>query len=382
MIQSAPFIPFSQSAASQQVPPPYHFPDVTVNAFVWEADMLAVQRYCDRFFNLGSKKDRGFVYKPASFWPYATLLFLEYPVMISSAKKPPSHEIAYSDRGTISQTEVFIALPVARYGTTPAKFIAETELEWALPFIVVGNSMSAVCGREMLGLGKLIADITTTEGEFPNSFRGGIKLPGWPSCEPGVPMENMPFLDVTTGPALPTFRMKNSPKKSLATLFDSRVASRFIESQQTLANFIDVASIGLLPTAMRTVGLKQYRDAQNREKAIYQALVTCRSHYSNVRGFRLYDEKDVSILFQDTGSFNVGLQDFLNVGPTASNKSISIDPVAAFKFNADIDYDQMRVTHNFAVDRGNGLPPTASSSDLTSRWMRPWKGFFGTGPQT
>lgn len=382
MIKRAPFIPFTQSAASQQVPPPYHFPGVTVNSFVWEADMAVVQSYCDRFFNLGSEKDRGFVYKPAAFWPYATLLFLEYPIMISSAKQAPFHEVAYSDRGTISQTEVFIALPVVRYGTTPAKLITETELEWALPFIVVGNSMSAICGREMLGLGKLIADIKTDEGVFPNSFAGGIKLPGWRDGGANEQMEIMPFVDVSTGPTLPSFRTKDGPLKTLATLFDSRNASRVIEGQQTLSNFVDFASMGLLPTSMRTVGLKQYRDASIPEKAIYQALVTCRSHYTNVSDFRLYDEKDVSITFHDTGSFNPGLQDFLKVGASPSNGPISIDPVAAFKFKADIDYDEMRVTHNFPIDRGDGYPPTQASSDLTSRWARPLKGFFGSGQRS
>ena len=54
MITDATGIPYVQSSASLQVPPPYHFPGVTVNAFVWEASMARVQAYCDTFFNLGS----------------------------------------------------------------------------------------------------------------------------------------------------------------------------------------------------------------------------------------------------------------------------------------------------------------------------------------
>ncbi|HEX3406789.1 MAG TPA: hypothetical protein VHS81_06090 [Caulobacteraceae bacterium] len=151
-------IPYVQSVASQEVPPPYHFPGVTVNVFVWQTAMAPIQAYCDRYFNLGPAEERGFVYKPAAFWPYATLLFLDYPVMISAGRTPQNvgKEVPYSDRGIISQTEVFIALPVVRYGIGPARLALESTLEWALPFIVVGNPMSCVCGREMLGMGKLL----------------------------------------------------------------------------------------------------------------------------------------------------------------------------------------------------------------------------------
>ena len=393
MTKSTRPIPFTQSVASQQVPPPYFFPNVTVNAFVMEVPMGAVQDHCDRFFNLGSEKDRGFIYKPAAFWPYATLMFLEYPVMISSGLPPAEYrppplsdhepkrsdtgDVPYSDRGTVSQTEVFVALPVMRYGTTPGKLIGETALETALPLIAVNDPSSCVCGREMLGLGKLLADISTAEGPFRDSFQGAVKLPGWSSPEPGAQMEMLPFVEVSTGPALPTFRTTGGPQRSLATLFQSREASRIIGSLESIANFIDSASIGLIPTAMRTIGLKQYRDAVNPEAAVYQALVTCRSHYSNVRGFRFYDEKDVSISFNDTGNFNDALRSFMEVDSIATNKAKKVTPKAAFKFMADIDYDHMRVTHRFPIDRGDGLPPTSPSSDLAADWLRPWKGFFG-----
>ena len=57
-------IPYAQSVASQEVPPPYYFPNVKAYAFVWEAEMNKVSEYCDTFFNLGTTKTRGFVYGP------------------------------------------------------------------------------------------------------------------------------------------------------------------------------------------------------------------------------------------------------------------------------------------------------------------------------
>jgi hypothetical protein len=378
MIRGPQNIPFAQSASSQQVPPPYLFPGVTVNAFVWPVDIGRVQTYCDETFNLGTEKERGFTYRPAALWPYATLLFLDYPIMLSSNPLPQDiGEVPYSDRGIISQTEVFIALPVIRYGTNPVTLLTETTLEWALPFIVVGNPMSSVCGREMLGLGKLLADITTGEGVFPNSFTGSIKLPFWPSLEPGVQMEDGEFVNVRTNPVLPTFRTSKSPKTSFSTLFESREASLAIEEMASMANFINDGSLGMIPTNMRTVGLKQYRDALQVERAIYQSIVTCRARYSNISAFRMYDEADVFIEFNDKGSFNEILQVFLDVGETPSGTTRVVKPVSGCRFMADIDFDQMRVIHSFAIDREHGLPPIPAQSDLTAEWARPLKGFFG-----
>ncbi|RZV36145.1 MAG: hypothetical protein EX262_00400 [Sphingomonadaceae bacterium] len=372
-------IPFVQSAGSEQVPPPYHFPNVTVNAFVWPVDIERVQSYCDTNFNLGSEKERGFVYRPAPFWPYATLLFLEYPVMISSGRlRQDIEECPYSDRGIISQTEVFIAIPVIRYGIGPAGLLTQTSLEWALPFIVVGNPMSSVCGREMLGLGKLLADIETGEGDYPDSFAGVVKLPGWDDLdETNNPMEKMEFLSVCTNPVLPTFRTSKSPKASLATLFDSREASIVIEEIANISNFITDASLGMIPTNMHTVGLKQYRDAADLDRAVYQAITTCRARYSNLDDFRLYDESDIRIAFHDKGSFHEILEVFLEVDETPCNDFHIVQPVAGFRFLADIDFDQMRVIHSFAIDRDNGLPPIPAQSDLTANWARPLEGFFG-----
>ncbi len=378
MIQGPQNIPFTQSAASQQVPPPYHFPGVTVNAFVWPVDISRVQTYCDQTFNLGTQKERGFTYRPAALWPYATLLFLDYPIMLSSQPLPQNiGNVPYSDRGIISQTEVFIALPVIRYGDNPVTLVTESALEWALPFIVVGNPMSSVCGREMLGLGKLLADISTGEGRFPNSFDGSIKMPFWPSLKPGVQMEEGEFLKVKTNPVLPTFRTSKSPKESLSTLFESREASLAIEEIASLSNFIDDASLGMIPTNMRTVGLKQYRDALDVERAIYQSIVTCRSHYSNITDFKMYDENDIVIEFSTTGSFQEITRVFLDVDDKSKKKKYKLQPVAGYRFMADIDFDQMRVLHSFAIDRENGLPPIPAQSDLTAEWARPLKGFFG-----
>jgi len=105
--------------------------------------------------------------------------------------------------------------------------------------------------------------------------------------------------------------------------------------------------------------------------------VTCRARYSNLDQFKIYDETDIHIEFNDTGSFNEILQVFLEVGGKPSNKPFTVKPTAGYRFMADIDFDEMHVIHSFAIDRDDGLPPIPSQSDLTARWARPIKGFFG-----
>lgn len=370
-------VPYVQSGASQQVPPPYHFPDVTVNAFYMNVSMERVQRYCDMYLNIGDEKTREYVYRPLAAWPYATVLYLNYPTMISAAPASPHlGEVPYSDRGAISQTEVFVAIPVVRYGRGAKRLITDTALEWALPFIVVGNPMSSVCGREMLGLGKLLAEIENGVGRYPESFHGRISLPGWPDDEPGTMQRMQEFMRIETKPVLPTPAGTQPPYRTLATLMESPEASKLVGGLSTVSNFIDSFSLGLIPTSMRTVGLKQYRDAADPQRAVYQALVTCRAQYLNVRNVRFYNELDIDMYFNDIGSFHEILEVFLEVDKKPTGKPHSVNTVAALRFEADINFDTLRVIREFPIDR-DGLPPTPGASDLVARWYRPLRGFFG-----
>ncbi len=375
-------IPYVQSSASQEVPPPYHFPDVTVNGFVCEVEIAAAQDYCDKFFNLGDPASRGFKYSAVATWPYALLLMIDYPVMITSSRTPENigGETQYSERGIVSQQEVFLAIPVLRTGMTPATLLTNSTLEWMLPFITVGNPTSAVCGREMLGLEKLRAEIAFGENIYPGSFRGEVQLPGWAPLQLQAVQRMLPFLEVTTGPPTPTFR--GSPRESsLWTLFRSPVFSDLIERAATAADMIDGMSSGLVPTTMQTVSLKQFRDAEQPDRAIYQALIGCRTKYSGITNFRFYKELDVEIRLHNQASFQ-DITHFIRLPPTPPSGPIgdvsrTLSPIAAYRFNATIDFDQMRTLHTFSVDRGDGLPPTRATSDLVAPWLRPWAGFFG-----
>src|SRR4029453_4268083 len=99
------------------------------------------------------------------------------------------------------------------------------------------------------------------------------------------------FLEVDTGPAVPTWR---GPAKetSLWTLLRSRTAGNVIGALATASEFVDTVSAGLVPPAMQTVSLKQFRDAEDPGKALYQALISCRSKYTSIENFKFYNEND------------------------------------------------------------------------------------------
>ena len=370
-------IKYVQSSASQDVPPPYSFPDVRVNSFVWAIDVAKVQRYCDRFLNLGSYEERGFHYRPLVAWPYAMLTFLDYPSMISSDPHPLDiGEVPYPDRGFTNQREVFVSIPLARYGRGALGRLTETDVECILPFIVVDQPGSCICGREMLGLGKLLAEIEMGEGKYPDSFAGKVTMPGWQGKHVGQHQEMLTFIEVETAPLLPTFRSGSPPSASLATLFESKTASLAFGAFAGFSNFVDSISAGLVPTVMRTVGLKQYRDALHPDRAIYQALVSCRARYSNVRDFGFYDENAATITVSDTGSFREILNLLMNLGGEPNGERHQWQPLAALRFNADIDYDAMKVLHEFAIEGGDGIVSRPARSDLASRWFRPIRGLF------
>jgi hypothetical protein len=181
----------------------------------------------------------------------------------------------------------------------------------------------------------------------------------------------MTFLEVTTGPVTPTFR--GSPDEaSLWTLLRSQTASRAIGGLATAADFVDQVSDGLVPTAMQVVTLKQIRDAADPARAVFQSLVTCRAKYSNITDFHFYNERDVDITFHSEGSFGDIVRVFLD-----SDKMTTFKPKAAYRFGADIDFDNMRTLYNFPVDRGPGLAATPAGGDMLAPWLRPLRGFFG-----
>lgn len=371
---------FVQSVANQQMPPPYYFPSVTAYSFAFEVPMATVQDYCNTYFNLGDPRDRGFMYRSLPIFPFGMLMVIEYPRMITKERAVLDQMVPFLERGYATQNEVFVTFPVVRHGTRLSNLLVNAAVEWTLPFIAVDNSTSAFSGREILGLDKLYADITLGSSAFPESFSAHVSIPGWPSLSPDAMQEKLDFLSIATGP--PTPYPSNSPQvTSPWTVLGSKFARGTVERLAAAVDGLDTISAGLLPTQMHLVALKQFRDAQDPQKAVYQALVGARSRYSNIKNLQIYNENDVSITFHDNGS----LSEIVRVILGASAKSSADAPIqlvttAAFSFQTDIDFDNMRTMHTYPTDGdGPGGQPRPTNGGVISPFLRPWAGFWGPG---
>lgn len=374
---------FVESVANQQMPPPYHFPDVTAHAFMFEAPMNAVQRYCDSHLNLGSDADRGFRYGAMPFFPYAALMAIQYPVMMSyCGDKLGYNEVPFAKRGYTSQNEIFVAMPVLRRGLNPATALLESTLEWALPFVAVDNSTSAFSGREMLGLPKLMADLSFGESSFPGSFACSAELPGWKSA--AAVQQTLDFLKITTGPPIGS-GPGTVPTSSFFRLLSGHYMRRGLEVASAALSGLEGVANGLLPSFMHTVALKQFRDAARPDLAVYQALVSSRTRYTDISNLAFYDEQDIEIVFSGYPSFWNVLRVFMELPErppedAADGHPVSLRPVAAYSFNADIDFDQVRTLHTFIAD---GVPVKAGhqpqDDTALASWVLPWRGFFSRG---
>jgi hypothetical protein len=454
---------YVDSVASQQVPPPYVFPNTTVHAFVWRPDMSKVKAYCDTYLNLkGRLQSSGVVYEPFTLWPFATLFVIDYPVMAcadpgrmtmyttgsrhaeaeATSEAPGAKavtdaaKIPFSQRGYTSQREVFVAFPLLRRGRDLRRLATQTMIEWAIPLIIVQNPDSAICGREMLGLEKLCGGIEVGEdnldvehpsqggtvgsakvsiaipdlklpqsstsaatgsasatavfpssrklpaGATPGNFWASVQLRGWESTNAAQVQKFLPFLDVTCGPVLPSIWAPSANVTSALSLLRSRTASKALEAAGVMRDFLDDSLAGLLPNMMQLVALKQFRDAEHPGKAVYQALVGCRTKFSNIVNFRVYNEHDVSLNFHNRGSFCEIVELLFDAPKNPSmdqgdDQVYSLPAVAACRFNARIDLDQMRTLHTFPIDGASGEPP---ADDWTVPWLKPWQGFMAKRP--
>lgn len=374
---------FVESVANQQMPPPYHFPDVTAHAFMFEAPMSAVQRYCDTHLNLGSDADRGFRYSAMPMFPYAALMAVQYPVMMSyCGDKLGYNEAPFAQRGYTSQNEIFVAMPVLRHGLEPGTALLEAAVEWALPFVAVDNSTSAFSGREMLGLPKLIGPLSFGESSFPGSFAASARLPGWKSASDV--QQILDFLTITTGPPIGS-GPGTVPSTSFFRLFSGHYVRRGLEVASAALSGLDSLANGLLPSLMHTVALKQFRDAAQPDLAVYQALISARTRYTDISNLKFYDEHDIEIVFSGYPSFWNVLRVFMDLPEetpedAATGHPVVLKPCAAYSFNADIDFDQVRTLHTFIAD---GVPvkrgQQAREDTAFASWVLPLRGFFSRG---
>jgi Acetoacetate decarboxylase (ADC) len=155
-----------------QSPPPYVFPDVSINSFRLSADLEKLTELCDDILNVGELEDRGFEFRPI--FPFVDLEIIHYPKM-EYGFFPPA--------GYITQNECCVRLFVMKYIAVGDWLVPDGEISFFCPFLIVDNSWSAFAGRDVLGFPKLLGSfdpspttspLTTVSTEVFTSLTGGV----------------------------------------------------------------------------------------------------------------------------------------------------------------------------------------------------------------
>jgi hypothetical protein len=243
---------FIEQRGDPETPPPYTFPGIRLTSFRLDADLIALQKLCDRFLNIGNLAARGFEYR--AIIPYVDMEILFYPRM----ETPLFNNY-------MTQHEIYFRFFVLKFQLVGAMLLPTLELACFFPFIFVDNPWSAITGREVVGYPKELARFhLPKQGSYPIKVDTQvIKQFG-----NGTPVSWEPFVTITDAKSgahaaksgakqLPPKRWPHGELKG----FNPALAP-------TLEKFAE------LPEGIcSTIHLKQFRDAERATKACYQALV-------------------------------------------------------------------------------------------------------------
>ena len=151
-------IPFEPTIAGAQAPPPYDCTGVKAFGFPLVADAAPLQALCDEFLSI-APPSAGISFEPIQVAPntcWVTMEVLDYQFLTPTT--PP-----WGDLGGTPQRELLFAVPVIRkQGGLPV------DVGIFIPYIFVDNLGSALTGREVLGLPKVLATFSV-DRNFPAS---------------------------------------------------------------------------------------------------------------------------------------------------------------------------------------------------------------------
>ncbi len=132
----------------QQEAPPYLFTGIQSHYFKLKAEAGALESFCSRYLNPASNS---FTYWPLSSLPLVGAGFGQPFVVLGVLFYPDMRSGSFHPERSTRQHEVFFSFPVLRFNNGfPDKIC------WVYPFICVDNIRSAITGREVIGLSKLV----------------------------------------------------------------------------------------------------------------------------------------------------------------------------------------------------------------------------------
>jgi hypothetical protein len=162
-----PHVPFEPSIAGAQAPPPYACTGVKAFGIPLLADAAPLQALCNHFLSI-APPSAGISFEPIQVAPdtcSVTLEALDYTSLMPTTQP-------WSDLGGVSQHELLFAVPVVR-----SQNGVPVEVGIFIPYIFVDNLGSALAGREVLGLPKILARFTL-DRNFPASRPIAMRFEG------------------------------------------------------------------------------------------------------------------------------------------------------------------------------------------------------------
>ncbi len=250
---------------------PFLCKDIKMYGFFVDGDIDSIQKnICDKYLNTPSGGDVNF-----------KALSSKVLITFAYVKEGSSVDNPQSNFGFIPETSVTIWVLTASVNTLLG--VPIDRVAYFVPYIFVDNSYSMAAGREIYGFPKAIGNIyIPSEAKDPALFTVDSYV--IPKYTPESEAEN-----------LQVFKIKKADDGSLGELTEDwndvagaikEIAknmfegdSIFVDGLEIAINIFDFISHGGLPV----VFLKQFRSAENYQKACYQAII---QSYVEVTGFK------------------------------------------------------------------------------------------------
>jgi hypothetical protein len=295
-----------------QLPPPYRFPDVSINSFKLEGTIEAIQQLCDKLLNIGAREERGFEYYAAS--KYVDLEILHYPRM--ECTSPP-----FADQGFSTQNEIYFRVMVAKMRIS-GNLIVFDSIGLFVPFIFVDNPWSVISGREVIAFSKNLAkfepDDPAGAGPYPMKVFANVFNP----YDPNTCLRLEEIVSIQGAARAAGSKPPTGPWPWGDIDFSG--------VNDMVQDFVRYSS-DISQPRFSMIGLKQFRDAQNPSNACYQALVESEGSASNI----VFDDlppADVSIARYDS----------LQIAKSLGFPQGTLTPIREYNLRCDLTFGNCR----------------------------------------
>ena len=232
---------------------PYFQKDARLAAFIFKGDAERLTAHCNQALNVSP----GFKYK---YVPLSSSLILVFADMLVSSRDERDAQV-----GLIPETEVSFWVLTVAMQKTRGGYIPH-HLAWFLPYLFVDEGNSIATGREVYGFNKLGAQFQKPEKIQGPEFTAdvlGFKEFGTDSiAQRERLLEISAPLSIDVAPSSNLEHIKNKISVELFKNIGTGLGGDMLEFAARFVN-----------DHIPLVFLKQFRDAQNTQKACYQRII-------------------------------------------------------------------------------------------------------------